>query len=57
VKVVDTIITDMAYIRVTPGGLLLEEVAPGLRPEDVQQVTEPKLIISPDLKEMGQVEV
>jgi len=53
VKVVDTIVTEMAYIRVTPQGLILEEVAPGLTADDVQRATEPKLIISPNLKEMG----
>ena len=52
VKVVDTIVTEMAYIRVTPQGLALEEVAPGLTGEDVQRVTEPKLIVSPNLKVM-----
>src|SRR5947209_16735625 len=31
-KVVDTIVTEMAYINVTPQGLVLEEVAPGLTP-------------------------
>lgn len=54
VKVVDTIVTEMAYIKVTPGGLLLEEIAPDLKVEDVQDRTEPKLIISPDLKIMGE---
>jgi len=53
-KVVDTIITEMAYIKVTPAGLLLEEVAPGLRVQDVQLVTEAKLIVSPELKVMGE---
>jgi 3-oxoacid CoA-transferase subunit B len=52
VKVVDTIVTEMAYIRVMPAGLLLEEVAPGLTAEDVQRVTEPKLVVSPSLKMM-----
>jgi 3-oxoacid CoA-transferase subunit B len=52
VKVVDTIVTEMAYIRVTPEGLLLEEVAPGLAAEDVQRATEPKLHISPKLRTM-----
>ncbi|MGA9528153.1 MAG: CoA transferase subunit B [Terriglobales bacterium] len=52
VKVVDTIVTEMAYIRVTPQGLLLEELAPGLSADDVQQVTEAKLIVSPTLKTM-----
>jgi 3-oxoacid CoA-transferase subunit B len=28
-KVVDTIITELAVIRVTPAGLVLEEIAPG----------------------------
>jgi 3-oxoacid CoA-transferase subunit B len=53
VKVVDTIVTEMAYIRVTREGLLLEEVAPGLTAEDVQRATEAKLRISPQLKTMG----
>src|SRR5271169_1702361 len=44
-RVVDTIITELAVIRVTPKGLLLEEVAPGLTAEDVQKVTVPKLIV------------
>ncbi len=51
-KVVDTIVTEMAYLRVTPKGLLLEEVAPGLGPADVQQATEARLIVSPNLKTM-----
>ncbi|HZQ90526.1 MAG TPA: CoA transferase subunit B [Terriglobales bacterium] len=52
VKVVDTIVTEMAYIRVTPAGLVLEEVAPGLTADDVQRATEPTLILSPALKVM-----
>ena len=52
VKVVNTIVTEMAYISVTPQGLLLEEVAPGLQAEDVQRCTEPKLIVSSTLKTM-----
>src|SRR5437899_1646028 len=52
VKVVDTIVTEMAYIRVSPTGLVLEEVAPGLTAHDVQPATEAKLIISPKLKTM-----
>jgi len=51
-KVVDTIVTEMAYIRVTPKGLLLEEIAPGLTADDVQRATEPILTISPQLKTM-----
>jgi 3-oxoacid CoA-transferase subunit B len=52
VRVVDTIATEMAYIRVTKDGLVLEEVAPGLTAEDVQKATEAKLVISPKLKVM-----
>ena len=52
VKVVDTIVTEMAYIRVTPAGPVLEEVAPGVTAEDVQRATEAKLAVSPQLKTM-----
>jgi 3-oxoacid CoA-transferase subunit B len=52
VKVVNTIVTEMAVIQVTPIGLVLEEVAPGLTENDVQRVTEPTLIVSPNLKTM-----
>ena len=51
--VVDLIVTDLSVIEVTTQGLLLREVATGLTAEDVQSVTEPKLIISPDLCEIN----
>jgi 3-oxoacid CoA-transferase subunit B len=51
-KVVNTIVTEMAYISVTPKGLTLEEVAPGLTAEDVQKATAARLIVSPNLKTM-----
>jgi len=50
--VVDTIVTDMALIQVTPTGLVLEEIAPGLTADDVQRATEPILMRSPSLKVM-----
>lgn len=49
---VNLIITDLAVIEVTPEGLLLKEVAPGWTAEEVQALTEPRLIIAPDLKEV-----
>ena len=52
VRVVHTIVTEMALIQVTPTGLVLEEVAPGLTADDVQRVTEPTLILSPTIKVM-----
>jgi 3-oxoacid CoA-transferase subunit B len=49
---VDLIFTDLAVIEVTAQGLLLKEIAPGWTVEEVQQLTEPKLIIADDLKEI-----
>jgi len=51
--VVDLIITEMGVIRVAPEGLVLEEIAPGVTVEDVQQATEPNLIVSQTLKVMA----
>src|SRR5467141_2217706 len=39
VKVVETIVTEMGWMKVTPQGLVLEEIAPGLTVEDVQKAT------------------
>ncbi len=49
---VDLIITDLAVIEVTKSGLLLREIAPGWAIEDIQAVTEPRLIIDKELKEV-----
>ena len=49
---VDVIITDLAVIEVTKEGLVLREIAPGWTSEEVQALTEPKVIIAPDLKEI-----
>jgi 3-oxoacid CoA-transferase subunit B len=46
------IATDHALIQVTPEGLLLRELAPGVSVEQLQALTEPKLKISPELREM-----
>ena len=48
--VVNRVVTDMAVIDVTPDGLLLREVAPGLSAKDVQEKTEPTLKVAPDLR-------
>jgi 3-oxoacid CoA-transferase subunit B len=51
-RVVDTIITDLAVIRVTPRGLVLEEIAEGLTVEEVQARTEAKLLTEGPVKTM-----
>jgi 3-oxoacid CoA-transferase subunit B len=48
-RVVNTIITELAVISVTPNGLQLDEIAPGVSVQDVQAVTEPKLLVSDSL--------
>jgi 3-oxoacid CoA-transferase subunit B len=48
--VVDTIITEFAVMDVTPEGLLLKELGPGVTVEAVQKVTEPRLLIDPQIR-------
>src|SRR6267378_3161193 len=47
VEVVDHIVTELAVIDVTPAGLLLRELAPDATLEQVQSLTEPKLVLLP----------
>jgi 3-oxoacid CoA-transferase subunit B len=43
----------MAWIRVAPEGLVLEEIAPGLTVEEVRRATEARLRVSETIKEMS----
>jgi 3-oxoacid CoA-transferase subunit B len=45
VEVVDHIVTELAFIDVTPEGLVLRELAADATLEQVQSVTEPKLVV------------
>jgi len=51
-RCVNLIITNLAVIEVKPDGLMLKEVAPGFTYKEVQEVTEPRLLIAPDLHEI-----
>ena len=52
-KVVDTIMTELAVIRVTPRGLVLEEIAPDTTIEEVRKVTGANLIVEQPVKTMA----
>jgi len=42
---VDIIVTELGYMEVTPAGIVLRELAPGVTIEEIQSKTEAKLII------------
>ena len=50
--VVSKVATNLGFFEITPDGFVLKEIAPGYTPEDVQEQTEAKLIIDPNLKEI-----
>ncbi len=50
---VNIIVTEMALLRVTDKGLVLEEIGPEATVEEVIAATDANLIISPDLKRFG----
>ena len=49
---VDLVITDLAVITVTPEGLVLREVAPGITVEEVQRLTAAPLHLASEVYEM-----
>jgi len=50
--VVHDIVTELCWIKVTPEGLLLTELAEGITASEVQSRTEAKLLIAPHLESM-----
>jgi 3-oxoacid CoA-transferase subunit B len=52
-RCVSAICTDRAWLDVTPDGLVLRELAPGETVASVQALTEPRLIVAPDVRAMG----
>lgn len=52
VGVVDTIVTELAVIDVTDRGLVLKEVRPDLSIDEVQRLTEPRLIVQDHIRGM-----
>jgi 3-oxoacid CoA-transferase subunit B len=53
VRCVNRIITDYCVIDVTPAGLRLIELAPGVTAAEVQELTEPKLLVGDDVREIA----
>ncbi len=51
-RCVNLVVTDLAVIEVTPRGLLLREVAPGITPDQVQARTDAPLVVALDFKEI-----
>ena len=51
VGVVKLLVTNLGLFEVTPEGFLLKEIAPGYTPAEVQEASDARLIIAPDLKE------
>lgn len=49
---VNLIITNIAVIEITRGGMVLKEYAPGWTVEEVQALTEPELRVAEDIKEI-----
>src|SRR5204862_2983747 len=52
VEVVDTIVTELCLLRVTDHGLVVKELRADVALEDVQKITEARLLVEGDIKTM-----
>ena len=52
-RCVSAVCSDHAWIDVTPDGLLVRELAPGVTLEALQRITEARLVAAPDLRTMS----
>ena len=52
-RCVSAVCTDLAWIDVTPDGLVLRELAPGVTVEAVRALTEPRLVVDPGCRVMS----
>jgi 3-oxoacid CoA-transferase subunit B len=48
--VVDMVVTELGVFQISPEGVVLIEVAPGVTVEEIREKTEAAIILSPDLK-------
>jgi acetate CoA/acetoacetate CoA-transferase beta subunit len=52
IKVVDMIVTEMGVMEIAPEGIVLTEINPEYTVDQVQEATQCRLIVSPNLKNM-----
>ncbi len=52
-QVVNTLVTSLAVIEITPDGLRLRERAPGVSVDEIRNATEPELLIDGDVPEVA----
>ncbi|MBE3556115.1 MAG: 3-oxoacid CoA-transferase subunit B [Firmicutes bacterium] len=51
-RCVQTVVTDLAVVRIDPAGMLVEEIAPGFSVEEIQSLTEAPLRVSDHVRPM-----